>query len=196
MLIEDAMVAAVDALLAEQIPFMIVGSFSSNLYGIPRSTEDGDLVFESAQGSIQKIMTRLGSGFRLDPQIAFESVTGSLRHVVEVADTGFKIEFFHLSRDPHDVERFARRTLWDWRGRKVWLPTPEDVIVMKLRWLSHLNRSKDRGDVRDVMSVQNTLLDWDYIESWCDRHDTRQLLEEIRATIPPAIAGEPDLPPQ
>jgi hypothetical protein len=34
------------------------------------------------------------------------------------------------------------------------------------------------------MSVQRDKLDWPYIESWCDRHGTRSLLEEIRRTVP------------
>ena len=46
--IKTAVLAVIDSLEAEQIPYMLVGSFSSNFYGIPRSTEDGDLVIELA----------------------------------------------------------------------------------------------------------------------------------------------------
>ena len=27
------------------------------------------------------------------------------------------------------------------------------------------------------------MLDWPYIESWCDRHGTRKLLEQIRKEV-------------
>jgi hypothetical protein len=64
--------------------------------------------------------------------------------------------------------------------RLIWLPTPEDVIIMKLRWA----RVRDKDDVRAVMGVQGDRLDWGYIEGWCDRHGTRALLEEIRRTVP------------
>ena len=37
---DDVMLVVVDALNREKIPAMLVGSFSSNYYGIPRSTED------------------------------------------------------------------------------------------------------------------------------------------------------------
>ena len=56
----------------------------------------------------------------------------------------------------------------------------EDVIVMKLRWF----RQKDRDDVRNVIAVQRGKLDWAYIESWCQRHGTLVLMEEIRRTVP------------
>jgi len=39
-------------------------------------------------------------------------------------------------------------------------------------------------DVRAVIGVQGEQLDWPYIESWCERHGTRALLEEIRRTVP------------
>jgi hypothetical protein len=65
-------------------------------------------------------------------------------------------------------------------GRQIWLPTPEDVIIMKIRWA----RSRDQDDVRAVIGVQGDQLDWAYIQGWCDRHGTRALLEEIRRTVP------------
>ena len=37
---EEATVAVIDALEALSIPYMLVGSFSSNYYGIGRSTTD------------------------------------------------------------------------------------------------------------------------------------------------------------
>ena len=70
---------------------------------------------------------------------------------------------------------------WD---RRVWLPTPEDVIVTKLRWALMANRSKDRDDARDVIAVQGGRLDWDYVQRWCERHGTRVLLDEVRASVP------------
>jgi hypothetical protein len=39
--------------------------------------------------------------------------------------------------------------------------------------------------VRNVIAVQGEAIDWDYVYSWCDRHGTRALLDEIRASIPP-----------
>ena len=43
-------VAVVSALNAVNIPHMLEGSLSSNVYGIPRSTKDADLVVQCAEG--------------------------------------------------------------------------------------------------------------------------------------------------
>jgi hypothetical protein len=181
---EEATLAVIDALEGLAIPYMVVGSFSTNVYGIPRSTHDADFVIHLASRPAREIAERLGPEFRLDPQMSFETVTMTRRHILEVVGIPFKIELFHLSDDPHDQERFRRRVQVSLFGRQVMLPTVEDVIVTKLRWALG-QRSKDRDDVRDVIAVQGDRIDWDYVYAWCDRHGTRAVLEEIRSSIPP-----------
>jgi Nucleotidyl transferase AbiEii toxin, Type IV TA system len=173
----------VRALDSRQVPYLLVGSFSSNYFGIPRSTKDVDIVIELGQDSVADIVRSLGSGFSLQPQVGFESVTGTTQYVVDVAGTHFKVELFRIGNDPHDRERFARRLQVPWLAQQVWLPTAEDVIITKLRWLSHLQRNKDYDDVLNVMSVQQPRLDWAYLERWCQVHGTKTLLDEIRVAI-------------
>ncbi len=174
----------VDALNAEQIPYLLVGSFSSNFYGIPRSTKDADFVIELSGKSVMSLLKHFPPEFHLDPQMRFESVTGTPRNVIDVTGTPFQVELFRLSTDPHDQERFRRRVSIVSHGRTVYLPTPEDVVITKLLWAMRLGRSKDSDDIRDVLSVQQSSLDWDYIHKWCAEHQTRELLDRIRQTVP------------
>jgi hypothetical protein len=178
---EEATLAVIDALNDLSIPYMLVGSLSSNHYAIPRSTQDADFVVELAAHSVSSIAHRLTPSLRLEPQMSFETVTGTNRHEFTVVDDPFKIELFELSSDAHDQERFRRRVSTRVLGRVAFVPTAEDVIITKLRWA----RPKDRDDVRDVIAVQADRIDWTYVEPWCDRHETRTLLEEIRGSIPP-----------
>ena len=41
---ERALKLVLDALEQADIPYMLVGSFASNLYGVPRATQDADVV--------------------------------------------------------------------------------------------------------------------------------------------------------
>ena len=43
---DEATAAVIDALDALQIPYMMVGSFSTNFYGIVRATHDADIVVQ------------------------------------------------------------------------------------------------------------------------------------------------------
>ena len=183
---DDIVLAVIDALNAECIPYLLVGSFSSNYYGIPRSTLDADFVIEISEKSVTCLRPHLGADFTLDPQTAFETITGTIKNVIKVKSTDFEVELFRLSRDAHDQERFQRRRCVKLLGRDVYLPTAEDVIITKLRWL----RRKDYDDVTNVIAVQGTRLDWEYVQNWCDEHGTRETLEEIRASIPPIDGDE------
>jgi hypothetical protein len=182
---EEATLAVIAALEQVPIPYMLVGSFSSNYYGIPRSTRDADFVVQLGPHSIRDVIDPLGPQFLLDPQMGFETVTGTTRQVVHLVGDPFQIEFFHLSDDPHDQERFRRRQQVTLFGKQVVLPTVEDVVITKLRWTLKGRRSKDWDDVRDVIAVQGQRMDWDYVHRWCDRHGNRALLEEIKRSIPP-----------
>jgi predicted nucleotidyltransferase len=178
--IDDVALRVAGALNSANIPFMLVGGFSSNYHGIPRSTKDADFVVQMNSPLSQNFARTLGPEFEAEEQLSFETNTGTQRQELRVKGTLFKVEVFRLSSDPHDQERFRRRIEVEVQGHKVLFPTAEDVIIWKLRWA----RAKDREDVRSVIGVQQGHLDWPYIEGWCERHGTRALLEEIRRTVP------------
>lgn len=183
----EAVATVIDALEAAEVPYMLVGSLSSMFYGVPRSTHDADFVVQLGSKSVRTVTDRLGGAFRLDPQILFETVTGTTRYIIDVAGVAFRVELFRLTDEEHDRERFRRRTKVHVAqfGREVYLPTVEDVIVTKLRWALGSGRGKDREDVQACIAVQGDRIDWPYVCGWCDKHGTRDLLEEIRRSTPP-----------
>jgi hypothetical protein len=133
------------------------------------------------QGDLSPVFYQsLGSDFEMEPQLKFETNTGTFKQEMRFPGTPFTVELFRLSNDPFDQERFRRRVSAKLFGRQTFVPTAEDVVVMKVRWF----RDKDRPDVRNVMTVQRDKLDWAYIESWCQRHGTLALMEGIRRSVP------------
>jgi predicted nucleotidyltransferase len=179
MMVDDVMLRVVDALNRANVPYMLVGAFSSNYHGIPRLTEDVDLVIQLSTPLTAEFGRFLGQDFEADPQLSFETNTGTQRQEFFVKDTSFKVELFRLSDDAFDKMRFQRRKPVETLGRKIWMPTAEDVIVMKLRWA----RNKDKEDVKDVMYVQRQNLDWHYIENWCKQHGSLGLMQQIRQSV-------------
>ena len=177
----EALIDVIRVLQTHQIPYMLVGAFSSNAYGYPRATKDADIVIEYEEGVLKKICESLGSDFKLDPQTGFELMTGSIRNILTFTPTKFEIELFRLGKDPHHQERFARRRrlpLPDLQIEAV-IPTAEDVVIQKLRW----QRDKDLADVRIVMAVQAARLDWSYVQQWTDQHGTTELLNRLKSQL-------------
>lgn len=173
----DAALEVIRALEAMDVAYMIVGSLSSNMWGNPRSTRDADFVVEMGLDRINELADRLGRDFVFDRQLGFETITGTQRYQFEVKGTHYKIEVFFLTDDAFGKSRFARRRRVDFEGVATWMPTPEDVVVQKLRW----HRPKDVEDAAAVIKVQSAFLDWPYIEKWCGHFGVTDLLNEVRA---------------
>lgn len=180
---DELTAVVVDALEALQIDYMLVGAYSSNAYGIARATHDADFVVVVQPGQLRALVERLGPDFTLDRQIRMEGITGSVRNVITHQPTHFDIELFRLNtKDEHHEERFRRRCRrrLEEIQRETWIPTPEDVVIQKLRW----KRRKDLDDVVNVLSVSGPVLDWEYINSWAAKHGTLELLEQLRNEVP------------
>jgi hypothetical protein len=178
----DSLLMLIEAFDRAGIPYMIVGSYSSNFYGIPRLTKDADVVVHLPSAEWSRLPAILPEGIELEDQMSFEMVTSTRRELLRVKDSLFQIELFRLSEDPHDRSRFERRRRVEiFPGTQVFLPSAEDVIVQKLRWSHGVRRPKDYEDVVAVMQVQGKSLDWSYIEGWCGEHGTLGLLAEAKA---------------
>ena len=93
------------------------------------------------------------------------------------------IELFLLSNDEHHQERWRRRVRQSVGEEEFYFPSPEDVIIQKLRW----GRPKDLEDVGAVLAVQGERLDSSYINRWCEQHGTKDRLQTIRAGLPPDL---------
>ena len=179
----DALISLIRTLEKAAVPYMIVGSYSSNFYGIPRSTKDADLVVNLAHADWGKLSSMLPAELELEQQSSFEMVTSTRKELIKVKDSPFEIELFHLSEDAHDSARFTRRQKVEiMPSIEAYLPAVEDVIIQKLRWSLGAKRPKDFADVVSVLQVQDSeRLEWNYIEEWCRKHQTLDLLAQARA---------------
>lgn len=186
MKLEELAVRVIQAAEAENVDFMAVGAIAAGAYGVPRSTRDVDLLVSvRIPGNVAALMRRLAAFIEFDPQVTFDTLTWGRRHVgTSLSKPPFKVELFETFDDPFVVSEFARRrrVFVPILQRDTWLPTPEDVVVQKLRW----GRNKDLDDARDVLAVQGPeSLNMAYIEKWCALHGTLPRLHDALAGIPP-----------
>jgi hypothetical protein len=185
MTVETLATCVIAACEAEGVEHMITGAFAYNLYGIPRSTKDVDLVVD-VQGSrvIERIIDRLTPTILFTDQVQFDTLTWGRRHIGRPNDgTAIEVELFELFDDPFVQEQFRRRRRRpsNQLGLDTWVPTAEDVVVQKIRW----GRAKDLDDARDVLAVQDpATLDMVYVEKWCAVHGTSERLTAILESLP------------
>ena len=186
MKLEDLAVRVIEAAEETGVKFMAVGAIAAGAYGVPRSTRDVDLLVSvNMPGNVAALIERLGSLVAFDEQVTFDTLTWGRRHVGRChSSPPFKVELFETFDDPFVKSEFSRRqeVFVPILNRTTWHPTPEDVVVQKLRW----GRNKDLDDARDVLAVQGPeTLDMAYIEGWCSQHGTTERLNQALAGIPP-----------
>jgi hypothetical protein len=179
----DLVLRLIDAFEKASVPYMLVGSYSSNYYGRPRSTKDADFVVQISSAQFTAVTAAIGADFRADPQMSFESVTMTMRYIIDHPASAFKIELFLLSDDEHDKSRFSRRRQVEFENRMAWLPSVDDVVITKLRWSKGGRRAKDIEDVQKVLAVRYAQLDLPYIRHWTDQHGTRDLFEQLLSAV-------------
>ncbi len=165
---------------SEKIDYMLVGSFSSNFYGIPRATKDADIVLEVTPAQRNALIAKLPKEMSADPQMTFETATSTSKTLIYVNSICFEIELFDLSEDPFDQSRFSRRTVVNYLGKEIYLPTAEDVIIQKIRWFKNAVRAKDLEDAQSVYLVQKEYLDWEYMLRWAKEHGTEEQMDSLK----------------
>jgi hypothetical protein len=79
-------------------------------------------------------------------------------------------------------EQFARRRRYSFpieNETEVWLASPEDIVISKLRWGLRSESEKQPRDVLAILKVQQGELDYQYIHQWVAEFDLSQLFEDL-----------------
>lgn len=172
----------VQALEAVNATYWVGGSLASSSYGIPRATQDVDLVADLRSEQAAPFVAALADEFYVDA----ESVADAIRrrasfNVVHLA-TMYKADVFIMQASPWARIEAGRRRLESLSGEdetvRVYLSSPEDVILHKLEWYRLGGGVSDRqwGDVLGVLKVQGEALDFGYLRQWAGELGLTELL--------------------
>lgn len=186
MTVEELAMKVIAACEAEKLDHMLTGAFAYNYYAIPRSTKYVDIVVDvTGTGKISALINRLESEIEFRGLVQFDTLTWGKRHIGRPAQNStLEVELFELFDDAFVQSQFMRRQrlVLPQIAMETWIPTPEDIVVQKLRW----GRNKDLDDARDVIATEDPAnLDMPYIRNWCAIHKTTDRLEAALAQIPP-----------
>jgi len=183
MLQQELLTKVVGVLDMAEIDYMITGSVASSLHGEPRSTNDIDIVLAIEPEAIPILLENFPQpGFYLDEDTVREAVrTRGFFNLIDV-NRGFKVDFYLLTQEPFDRSRFSRKRTENVFGISLKVSSPEDTILMKLRWSELSGGSvKQYQDARSVYLVQSGSLDLAYLQRWANVLGIRDLLQAIQS---------------
>lgn len=168
------------------VPYHLGGSYASSIHGIPRQTQDVDLVVDLREDRIHRLVEALSGEFYVDEAAVARAVkergTCNLVHHA----TGIKVDLFIKGATAFDGAEFDRRLairLGEESPRDVFVKSAEDTLLRKLLWYRMGGEVSDRqwGDVRGILSVQEGRLDLAYLREWAERLGIDDLLMRLLA---------------
>ena len=169
------------------VPYMATGSLVSSLQGEPRATHDIDLVVAVTPAALPALLRAFPPpDFYLDEVAAQEAI--ARRDMFNLLDVtgGDKVDFWVLTDEAFDRERFTRREQSDAAGFPLMVSRPEDTILQKLRWAEMSGGSeKQFTDALRVYEVQFGRLDLAYIDGWVTELGIKPLWQRLRAEARP-----------
>ncbi len=161
------MARLVAALDGAQIPHMVAGSFASVHHGVPRATQDIDVVIAPSGAALKAFVAGLSpQAYYVSEEAALDALRRrSMFNVIDLA-TGWKVDLIVRKSRPFSVEEFRRRLPVRLLGVDAFVATPEDTILTKLEWAAMSGSERQLRDVAGVLAVKGAELDVRYIEHW------------------------------
>lgn len=159
--------AIVTVLDAIGIAHMVVGSFASTFHGVPRTTQDLDLVIDPSEQQLDLLLAALPSDrFYVDPDVARDALRRrTMFNVIEMS-TAWKLDLVIRKARPFSLEEMRRREVVTILTFAVNIATAEDTIISKLEWSKASGSERQLDDVAGILRVRGDNLDRAYIQRW------------------------------
>ncbi len=181
---QELLIEVAAALEGHGIAYMVTGSIASSLFGEPRLTHDIDVIVQvSAQDALKLAGSFPPPRYSLDDRESIEEMVrqASMFNLIDT-HTGDKVDFWILTGSPFDRSRFDRRRCVSVFSTMLWVSSPEDIILAKLRWADLSGGSeKQFRDALRVFEVQREDLDTRYCAMWAENLGVAALWERLLA---------------
>ena len=169
------------------IPYVVGGSLASSLHGIPRATQDVDIVVGLTLRQVPAVAAALAPQFYLDEAAMRDAVERHTSFNVIHLGTYFKADVFVAKDDEASrlqlerAQRFELPARPDRPGRPggaIVVASPEDVVAQKLHWFGQGDKVSERqwSDAIGVLKVAGPRLDLAYLRRVAGLLDVEALL--------------------
>lgn len=168
----DAALPVVEQFERLCVPYFVGGSVASSAYGFGRTTLDIDFIADLKASHVSEFAAALQAEYYVStPRIEAAIRNQSCFNVLQLA-TMMKVDVFVAKNTSYDRAALGRiqkkAVTTDETAVELFLASPEDVILSKLRWyrLGDCVSDQQWRDVQEVLKVQAPTLEWDYLRHW------------------------------
>lgn len=150
------------------ISYMVTGGSAVSFWGQVRTTADIDIVIQIPTSRISVLVAALKDEAYIDEEEVKQAVSVKRMFNVIYNATAFKVDFAVMDEaNPYAKEGFSRRKKLEIAGRPLWVISPEDLVLSKLRWMQSAGGSERQlQDCRSIVELNKGGLDEKYLEKW------------------------------
>lgn len=175
----------ISKLLADlKIPYLLTGSFASSYYGFPRATHDIDFVMEIEIENYPKMKNAFGKlekDFLIDLIEMQESIKKHFQFSILHVESQIKVDFWPMKKNEFNTSRLKRKREEIIFNHKVWMISPEDLILTKLLLCKEIRSERHLRDCIGIIKVQAGILDRKFLAFWAKKLGVNDLYKEISA---------------
>lgn len=169
---------AIDLLNETNTPRLLVGGLAVGIVGEPRVTNDADFIIRIDRKKFKVFLAAAKKkGFKFNRKVVQE--TFDTRGVFRLHHSRLHIDFIKLSI-ALEKSAFQRKRKVKIMGRQVFIPTPEDLILLKLM----PGRGRDILDVENIFIRHEKSLDIKYLKEWamkiCDEAEDLRVWNRLK----------------
>ncbi|MBL7138605.1 MAG: nucleotidyl transferase AbiEii/AbiGii toxin family protein [Bacteroidales bacterium] len=164
MLVQRVLEDIIEILERVETPYMLSGSIAFNIYAIPRSTRDIDLVVELQEHTIPRFLNAVSGRYYVNEDTVREEVRRKGMFSIIDQQSSYKIDFILLTNHPYEQHKFNRRKAIVINNQTICVITLEDLILSKLIWIQRMESDLHKRDIRQLL--ENPDADMDYIRHW------------------------------
>ncbi|MBI5699989.1 nucleotidyltransferase [Candidatus Saganbacteria bacterium] len=147
----------------EKTPYLLIGGLAVGVLGEPRMTQDIDLIVFIPKSSVIALLSKMKkAGFDIN-QTAIQKDL-ELKGAFRISFEELWVDFIVSSTDFED-SAFQRKMKITLLGKKVNIPSPEDLILLKLI----PGRERDILDIKSIIERHRSKLDRKYLDSWAQK---------------------------
>jgi hypothetical protein len=156
-----------EALDEARVPYFVTGSFVSSAHGVPRSTNDIDIVIAPTREQLSALLTEFPEAeYYSDRDDAFDALKHRSQFNIIDQKSFWKVDFIVSKDEPFDRSRFERRSITEIAGVNIYAASPEDILIAKLRWAKLGGSERQLEDAAGVIRMQADQLDMAYVAKW------------------------------
>lgn len=179
-----------EALKASKVDYMIGGAIAEWAWGEPRATQDLDVVINLPIKSIGKFSKELEKRDMLVPaNIILDAIAedrGDIPLNAIHMHSGLKADLYLMREgDALRQSAFQRRILIYYGSPigKVYVHSPEDLILYKLMCLGMSGQPKHARDIAAILKANRDKLEFEYIEVWVVQLGLGSTWKELKDSI-------------